>query len=249
MMSRSMAARRRSAATAGHGAAPRARKFRILLAAWGGIAGPVLFTAAWVASSLRQAGQPAARIQLSGLAAQDARDPVIMIVGFVVLGACLIGCGAALRTVFAGSAGPWLVMAAGAAAMAAGVFRRDHLLLTGPGFAGESWHNQAHDVVSGVAYAAMLTSPLALARRFRANPAWAVIARPVLALALASAVAIAVFASRALEPWNGVVQRIAVTLALATAILAAVRLLTLPENTPAAAPGQHKNGPAEHPAG
>jgi hypothetical protein len=44
----------------------------------------------------------------------------------------------------------------GGATVAAGVFRRDHLLLTGPGFGGESWHNQVHDVVSGVAYAAML---------------------------------------------------------------------------------------------
>jgi hypothetical protein len=39
------------------------------LAAWGGIAGPLLFTAAWVVSSLRQTGHPAAGIQLSGLAA------------------------------------------------------------------------------------------------------------------------------------------------------------------------------------
>ncbi len=200
------------------------------LAACGGVAGPLLFTAAWVASSLRQAGHPAAGIQLSGLAAQDARDPQIMIAGFVVLGASSIAFGAALRTV-AGlrSAGPGLVMAAGAAAVAAGAFRRDHMLLTGPGFTGESWHNQVHDVVSGVAYAAMLTAPLALARQFRADPRWAVIARPVQGLALASAAAMAVFASRAAEPWNGAVQRTAVTLALAAGALAAARMLTLPE--------------------
>lgn len=51
-------------------------------------------------------------------------------------------------------------MLAGGATVAAGVFRRDHLLLTGPGFTGESWHNQVHDVVSGVAYAAMLAAGL-----------------------------------------------------------------------------------------
>jgi len=221
----------------------------ILLAAWGGIAGPVLFTAAWVVSSLRQAGHPASQIQLSGLAAQDARDPVIMVAAFVVLGACLIGFGAALRTVAARSAGPWLVMAAGAAAVAAGVLRRDHLLLTGPGFAGESWHNQAHDVVSDIAYAAMLTAPLALARRFRADPAWAVIARPVQALTLASATAIAVFASRTLQPWNGVLQRTAVTLALAAETLAAIRLLTRPAGPPATPPGQHQPGTSDDRAG
>jgi Protein of unknown function (DUF998) len=47
----------------------------------------------------------------------------------------------------------------------AGVFRRDRMLLAGPGFPGESWHNQAHDVASYVAYAAMLAAPLVLALR------------------------------------------------------------------------------------
>jgi hypothetical protein len=74
----------------------------------------VLFTAAWVVSSLRQAGQPAAGVQLSGLAAEDARDPQIVMAAFVVLGASSIGFGAALRKVTGhGSAGPWLVMTGG----------------------------------------------------------------------------------------------------------------------------------------
>lgn len=205
------------------------------LAAWGGVAGPVLFTAAWAASSLRQPGQPATRVQLSGLAAEGARDPQVMIAGFLVLGACSIGLGAALRAAAwrgaagRGAAGPWLVMAGGAAAIATGVFRRDHMLLSGPGFAGESWHNQVHDLASYVAYAAMLTAPPALARRFRADPGWAVIVRPVWILVLASAAAMAVFASRAVQPWNGTLQRAGVTLALAAEALIAARMLTLPE--------------------
>ncbi len=200
------------------------------LAGYGGVAGPVLFTAAWVVSSLRQAGHPAAAVQLSGLAAGDARDPQLMITAFVVLGACSTGLGAALSRVAAPrSAGPWLVMAAGAATVAAGVFRRDHMLLTGPGFTGESWHNQVHDVASVIAYGAMLAAPLVLGRRFRADPDWAVIARPVQVLALASALALAVFASRAVEPWNGVVQRVAVTLALAAEVLLAARLVAVPD--------------------
>ncbi len=199
------------------------------LAAYGGIAGPLFFTAAWVVSSLCQTGHPATEVQLSGLAAKDARDPQIMMAAFVVLGACSAGFGAALeRVAVPRSAGPWLAMAAGAAAVAAGVFRRDHILLTGPGFAGESWHNQVHDVVSGVAYGAMLAAPLVLGRRFRADPDWAVLSRPVQGLALASAVAMAVFASQAVEPWNGVVQRVAVTFALTAEILIAARMLTLP---------------------
>ena len=196
------------------------------LGAWGGIAGPLLFTAAWAAGSLRQAGHPATAVQLSGLGAEDARDPQIMIAGFVVLGVCSIGFGAALRRApGTGTAGPWLVMAGGVAAVAAGAFRRDRMLLSGPGFDGESWHNQVHDVVSGVAYAAMLAAPLVLAWRFRAEPRWAVIARPVQVLALASAAALAVFASDAVEPWDGTVQRTSVTLALAAEALIAARML------------------------
>ena len=106
-------------------------------AAYGGVAGPVLFTAAWVVSSLRQTGHPVTGVKLSGLAAGDARDPQLMMAALVVLGCCSIGLGAALSGVAAAkSAGPWLIMAAGAATRAAGVFRRDHMLLTGPGFAG-----------------------------------------------------------------------------------------------------------------
>jgi uncharacterized protein DUF998 len=199
------------------------------LGAWCGVAGPVLFTAAWVVSSLRQTGHSATEVQLSGLAADDARDPQIMLAGFVVLGVCSFGFGFALRRALAPrAAGAWLVIVAGAAAVAAGVFRRDHLLLVGPGLTGESWHNQVHDVVSGVAYGAMLAAPLVLARRFRGDPDWAAVSRRVLVLALGSAVALAVFASRVVEPWNGVVQRVAVSLALAAEVLTAARMLTLP---------------------
>ena len=218
------------------------------LAGWAGIAGPLLFTAAWVVGSLRQAGHPAAVVQLSGLAAEDARDPQIIMAGFVVLGACTIGFGAALRKVEApGSAGSWLVMVAGAAVAAAGVFRRDHMLLTGPGFAGESWHNQVHDVASGLAYAAMLAAPLVLARRFRVDPDWAAVARPVLVLALASAATMAVFASQAAQPWNGVLQRAAVTLALTAEAVIAARMLTLPPPGARTGPAT-ASGPAHRPA-
>jgi Protein of unknown function (DUF998) len=156
----------------------------------------------------------------------------------LLLGAGTMVLGAGLGRVAAPrSAGPWLVLVAGAASIAAGLFRRDHLLLAGPGFAGGSWHNQVHDVVSGVAYGAMLAAPLVLARRWRDDPGWAPVSRPVRVLALASAAALAVFASRIAGPYNGVVQRIAVTLALAAEVLIAGRMLTLPVAGSAAGPG------------
>jgi hypothetical membrane protein len=191
-----------------------------------GIAGPVVFTAAWVASSLLQTGHPVTEVQLSGLAAMDARDPQVMMAGFIGLGVCSIAFGAAVgRFTAPGSAGPWLVTSAGVAAVAAGLFRRDHMLLVGPGFAGESWHNQVHDVVSGAAYLAMIAAPLVLARDLRRDPDLAGLRRPLQALALVSAAALALFASRAVAPWNGALQRIAVTLALTAEVLVAARML------------------------
>jgi hypothetical protein len=158
----------------------------------------------------------------------DARDPQIMMAGFIVLGGCSIAFGAALGRVAAvGSAEPWLIKTAGATTVAAGLFRRDHMLLVGPGFAGESWHNQVHDLVSGVAYAAMIATPLMLVRRFRGDPDWAGLSRPLQGLALTSAAALALFASRAAAPSNGTVQRVAVTLALAAVALVATRMLSL----------------------
>jgi hypothetical protein len=224
---------------------------RTTLLACGGMAGPVAFTAAWVASSLRQTGYAAARVQLSGLAALDARDPQIMMAGFIALGLGSIAFGTALGHVLPAApgpwlvnAGPWLIKAGGVAAVAAGLFRRDHMLLAGPGFAGESWHNQAHDVVSDVAYAAMIAVPAVLARRFRGDPGWAGLRPPRQGLAVLSAAALALFASRAVEPWNGTVQRVAVTLPLAAEILVAARLAVRFR----AGRARHRPGPAD-PAG
>jgi hypothetical protein len=48
---------------------------------------------------------------------------------------------------------------------------------------------------------------------------------------------LAIFASRIAEPWNGTVQRAAVTLALTAEILVAARLLTWPAAGPRAGSG------------
>ena len=62
---------------------------------------PAAFTGAWIASSLRQTRQGPGGLQLSGLAAPDARDPWIMLAGFLVLGGCTVAFGAALREALA----------------------------------------------------------------------------------------------------------------------------------------------------
>jgi hypothetical protein len=77
----------------GEGCGGRRAVFRLEAAA--GIAGPAAFTGAWIASSLRQTRQGPGGLQLSGLAAPDARDPWIMLAGFLVAGGCTVAFGAA----------------------------------------------------------------------------------------------------------------------------------------------------------
>ena len=136
-----------------------------------GIAGPTAFTGAWIASSLRQTGYPAAEIQISGLAAPDARDPWIVVAGFVVLGGCTVAFGAALRDALGGHGragpAPRLIQGAGLLSIAAGLLRRDRMLLT-PGSV--SWHNHAHDVISAVIYVDLVAAQVLLAERFGRDP-------------------------------------------------------------------------------
>ena len=203
-------------------------RFRLRAAC--GLVGPVVFTAAWVASTVRQDGYSIAEEHLSGLAAPDARDPAIMIAGFVGLGACTIAFGSALKEALGGRGraglGPALVRAAGIATLAAGVLRRDRMLLhPADGVSGQSWHNHGHDLASGVVYASVLLAPLLLARRFRGDPEWNALWPPAVAATAGAAALLGLFWSRALEPWNGIVQRVAVTVPLAVMVALALELL------------------------
>lgn len=263
------------------------------LGAVAGAAGPAAFTCAWIVASLRQPGHSPVAIQLSGLAAPDARDPGIMIAGFVVLGGCSIAFGRALHRALGGSSrystgtrgvwprsrarglrvraggprghagrprvraggprvdaggakvhvvgpksrlpdpgprgaglGPHLIQWAGALTIAAGLMRRDHMMLGPPGgAAGESWHNHAHDLVSSIIYVILVVTPLLLAVRFRGDPNWRRLCAPLVGGSAATAGLLGVFASSAFGSWDPILQRVAVTIPLAMLTAVAVRLL------------------------
>lgn len=185
-----------------------------------GVAGPVAFTAAWVAASLRQTGHGAVSVQLSGLAAPDARDPWIMVTGFLVLGGCTAWFGQELARDSGGPAAR-LIQAAGALTVAAGLLRRDHMELTsGP----VSWHNEAHNVVSMVLYLDLVAAQLLMARRFGSIPSWRPWRRYLLASGIGTAAALAVFLPDSSSPSAGLLQRIAVTIPLAAMTAVAARL-------------------------
>lgn len=188
-----------------------------------GVIGPSAFTAAWIIASLRQPGYSFAQIQISGLAAPGARDPSIMIAGFLVLGASLIVFGLALRRQLGDTGqaglGPLLIQIAGALTLAVGLLRRDHMLLTpGP----ESWHNYAHNIVSAALYLLLIAVPLTLAWRLRNEPRWRSITGPLAVAALVSAVLLVIFISGAAQPLQGTFQRLGVSLPLACLIVVAL---------------------------
>jgi hypothetical protein len=186
-------------------------------------------------ASLLQAGHSAAEVQISGLAAPDARHPWIMIASFAALGGCSVAFGSGLRQALGGArrAGPApaLIQAAGVLTVAAGLLRRDRMLLTAQ--AVESWHAHAHDVVSALIYLALVTAPLLLAFRFRGDPRWRALALPLAASGLATAAVLAMFVAGAFEGWEGVLQRIGVTVPLAAMCAVAVRLLATGPAVPA----------------
>jgi hypothetical protein len=182
----------------------------VRVGAFAGVAGPVVFTAAWIAGSLRQTGHGALSIQLSGLAAPDARDPWIMITGFLVLGGCTVEFGQELVRELAGPA-PRLIQGAGVLTIAAGLLRRDHMELTsGP----VSWHNQAHNIVSLAIYGDLVLAQLFLAHCFGTAPSWRSWRPYLLASGAATAIALAAFIPNTASGSGGILQRIAVTIPL-----------------------------------
>jgi len=197
-----------------------ARRITFRTAAAAGVAGPAVFTGAWVVSSLRQAGHGATEVQISGLAAPDARDPWIMITGFLVLGGCAVAFGEALHEAIGGPV-PRLVQGAGVLTVAAGLLRRDHLLLE-PGAV--SWHNHAHDAVSAVIYVDLVIAQALLARALARDGAGNRWSRWLTASAVATAAALAAYGLNTAEPAAGVLQRVAVTIPLVAIAAVAARL-------------------------
>ena len=92
--------------------------------------------------------------------------------------------------------GPRLIQWAGVLTIAAGLLRRDHMML---GLPGESWHNHAHDVVSSIIYLTLVVAPLLLAARFRGDASWQRLSVPLVAGSAATAGALAVFVSLGLR--------------------------------------------------
>ena len=169
------------------------------------------------------------RLQLSGLAAPDARDPWIC----SPVSWCWAGARShsarrqALRGNATGDAGPGpaLIQGAGLLTVAAGLLRRDHMLLNAPGEPGASWHSNAHDAISGLVYVNLVAAQLALAWRFGRDPAWRHWRPWLLASAAATGVILIAYVTDVTGPAAAILQRAAVTLPQAAVAAIAARLM------------------------
>jgi Protein of unknown function (DUF998) len=210
-----------------------------MAAAAAGVLGPAAFTTAWIVNGQRQPGYPIADEHISGLAALDAENPGTMITGFVVLGVSTMVFAVELARGLGGRRragwGPALLALGGAAAVAAGLLRRDALLLNPPGRPSDyvqSWHNDGHDVAAGVIYVGTVFAPLLLARRFRRDPQWASLVPVAVASSAVSVALMAIFATDVDRHGNGIVQRVMVTLPQALMAVLAVRLASATDPVP-----------------
>jgi hypothetical protein len=204
-----------------------------------GFVGPAAFTAAWLVNGERQSAYPIADEHISGLAALDADHPGSMVAGFVVLGVATVAFAFELRRVLGGRGragwGPALLALGGAAAVAAGLLRRDAVLLHPPGRPSgyeQSWHNDGHDLAAGVIYVTTVTAPLLLARRFRRDPHWSGLVPIAWASSAASVVLMTIFATDVDRHGNGIVQRVMVTLPQVLMAGLAARLMTATDPAP-----------------
>ena len=142
------------------------------------VAGPVLFTVAWLVAWSVQDDYSPRREDISALAAVDAQHAWIMMTGIIALGLGLIALGLGLVGVIddgrSATVGPILLALGGVSFVAAGLARNDcsselpackRRVESG----NVSWHHSVHDVLGVAVFLVLTFAPLVLARAFRAD--------------------------------------------------------------------------------
>ncbi len=183
-----------------------------------GVAGPILFTLAWLAGWVAQEDDYSPRHEdISALAALDAQHAWIMIAGLLTVGICVsalaLGLFGAIRDGLSARVGPAILLLVGLGFVTVGLMRNDcssELEACAAKFkAGDvSWHHKAHDGISGVMFLLIIAAQLIFARAFRTDARWSSLRRFSLATgALTFALAV-LFGAEIFDDSNGLVQRI-----------------------------------------
>ena len=187
------------------------------------MAGPVLFTVAWlVAWSVQDVYSPR-REDISALAAVDAQHAWIMMTGIIALGLGLIALGLGLVGVIHGgrsaTVGPILLVLGGVSFAAAGLARNDcsselpackERVESGS----VSWHHSVHDVLGVAVFVVLTVAPLVFARAFRADGRWSMLRSFSLFTGALTLALLIVFGAEPFDGWNGLVQRVLVAVPL-----------------------------------
>jgi hypothetical membrane protein len=196
------------------------------------VAGPIAFTIAWLIGGLVQDEYSFGQEDISALAAMDAQYAWIMITAFVLLGMGTLALAAGLvsalryRSAVIGSA---LLVIAGIGVVVAGLARNDCSselpACAARVDAGDvSWQHQVHDNVSLIIFLALIAAPLVFARAFSRDDRW----RPLRTYSIVTGVlGFALLVLYVIEPvptWNGLVQRIFVSVLLVWIAVVGFRL-------------------------
>ena len=187
------------------------------------VAGPVLFTVAWLVAWSVQDVYSARREDISALAALDAQHAWIMIAGIIALGLGLVALGLGLVGMIhdgrSATIGPILLVLAGLSFTGAGLARNDcsselqackERVTSG----NVSWHHSVHDVLGAAVFVVLAVAPLVLARAFRADSRWSRLRRYSLVTGALTFALLLVFGVELINGWNGLVQRVLILVPL-----------------------------------
>jgi hypothetical membrane protein len=189
------------------------RRYALSLA----VTGPIIFTAAWFVAWAVQDQYSPRREDISALAALDAEQPWIMVVGFLALGLGIVALGLGLPSVLAGGlsarVGALLVTVAGCGILVAAVARNDCsselTACKAREDAGElSWHHLVHDLVSLLVFLTLVASQLILARAFGRDARWHDLRWYSITSGALTFALLFLYGSGAIGGWNGLVQRV-----------------------------------------
>lgn len=198
--------------------------------------GPVVFSVAWLVAWAAQDTYSPRREDISALAALDAQQPWLMIVGFLVLALGVVALGMGLLRAVEGGrtarVGALLVLIAGLGILVAGLARNDCsselAACKARVDAGDvSWHHGVHDLVSGLVFLAFVVAQFVLARAFRRDPSWRDLRSYSIVSGVLTFALLVLFGTGAIDDWNGLVQRVFLTVPFAWMIVLSIRLRRL----------------------
>jgi len=211
---------------------------------WCAVAGPVLFTAAWLIAESVQDTYGPRREDISALAALDAQHAWIMIAGIVALGLSLVALGVGLVGAIddgrSATVGAILLVVAGLAFVVAGFARDDcsselQACKTRVKAGNVSWHHQVHDNVGIAVFLFLVLAPLMLARAFRRDRGWRDLRRYSLITGVLTLVLLLVFGGGSFTGWNGLAERLLITIPLVWIAGLGTRLARIPVRADASA--------------